>query len=179
MYGSDEHKVFIDELYFNINKAAYQATTYLATEKSPWKEGKTHRNAYVLAIAPTSSIALIAGTTASHEPVFAKKWEEESMLGVSTVTAPDINADNYEYYVSAYDVDQLKMLELTSIRQKYVDQSISHNMYFRPETTTGADIYKAIMHAWKLKIKTLYYLRSKSQKVKQSQSDNVACSGCE
>lgn len=179
MYGSEEHKKYIDELYYNLEQAALQASQDLAVEKGPWKVGKDKRNAYIMAIAPTSSIALIAGTTATHEPVFNRKWEEESMLGVSTVTAPNISPDTYEYYISAYDVDPKDMIDLTAIRQKYVDQAISHNMYFRPEQTTGAMVYEAIMYAWKKGLKTLYYLRSKSIKKVIKQSDLVACSGCE
>jgi ribonucleoside-diphosphate reductase alpha chain len=178
MYGSQAHKDYIAVLYRDLYETANLASEDLAQEKGPWKEGKTKRNAYIGAIAPTSSIAIIAGTLASHEPAFAVKWTEENMLGVSTVTAPNINADTYPYYVSAYDVDQKDMIDLTAIRQESVDQSISHNIYFKPENTKGKDVYDLIMYAWRKKVKTLYYLRSKSKKI-VAQSDTITCSGCE
>ena len=70
------------------------------------------------------------------------------------------------------------MLELTSIRQQYVDQAISHNMYYVPENITGKTIFTNIMYAWKKGVKTLYYTRTKSKELSK-ESDGIKCFGCE
>ncbi len=179
-YGSTQHLIFIDELYNNMNMITNKASLHLGRERGSWNNNHLdYRNAYKMCIAPTSSIAILMGTSSSCEPVFAKKWFEENMDGNIPFTAPNINAENYQYYVSAYDVDQLKMITATGIRQKYFDMGISHNMYFRPENITIGKIYKTIHHAWKSGLKSLYYLRSESAKIEEVKSQDIACFGCE
>lgn len=187
MYGSHTHKEMAYELYDAIYYFAAEASKALAFEKGPWKPGKDFRNAYWGAIAPTSSISILVGTTASHEPVFKRKFQEENMMGVCPVVAPKLSAENYEYYVSAYDVNQFDMIDLTAIRQHALNrygggQSISHNIYVIPEKTEMKNIYDLILYAHDSGLMTTYYLRSKSQKEKvekESMSSNIACSGCE
>ena len=192
-FGSDEHEKLIKEIYEEVYNTAYEASKQLAKERGPWEEGKETRNAYLGAIAPTGTISLITGTSSCHEPIFARKWVEENTLGAFSVTAPNLNPDTYMYYVSAYEIDQKRMVELTAVRQKimnkYLGQSISHNMYFMPvypdgRKTSGKDVYETIMHAWKKGLKSLYYLRSKSLKDIQEQqntsfSSTIKCWGCE
>ena len=176
-FGSDAHKEIIDEVYSNIYSTAEKASIELGKEKGEWKEGKG-RNAYIGAIAPTSSISHISGTTASHEPVFKKMWYEEGIFGNIPVVAPKLDVHNYTFYVSAYDIDQKDMLDLTAIRQKYVDQSISHNLYYVPEEITAKTIFENILYAWKKGVKTLYYTRTKSREL-EKESDRIHCFGCE
>ena len=178
LYGSQKHKNIIDWIYNDLYASAHNASAILAKEKGEWKKGKSKRNAYIGAIAPTSSIALLCGTTPSHEPVFKRFWYEDGIFGTIPVVAPNLNLETYSLYVSAYDVKQSDMIELTSIRQPYIDQSISHNLYFRPEEITGKDIFEAVMLAWKLGLKTIYYTRTKSKEV-QKETDKIACFGCE
>jgi len=178
MYGGVKHKKLIDKLYKNIYTIAENSSELIGKEKGVWKEGKTKRNAYLSAIAPTSSIALLTATSPSHEPVFKKFWLEDGMFGKVPIVAPNLNPNNYSYYVNAYDINQIDMLELTSIRQKYVDQSISHNLYFKPEETTAKTILEAIIYAWMNNVKTIYYTRTKSKEV-EKESDRIRCHGCE
>ena len=178
VFGSEEHQEFDDKLYSMVYGTVEETSKKLAEEKGEWKEGKGMRNAYVGAIAPTSSISHICGTTASHEPVFKRMWYEDGIFGVIPVVAPNLNSDTYMYYVNAYDVDQKNMLKLTAIRQKYVDQSISHNMYYIPEEITAKTIFDNIMYAWKNGVKTIYYTRTKSKEL-MKESDGVHCFGCE
>jgi len=178
MYGSEEHIDLVDELYKNIYSTAEEASKELAKEKGEWKHGKEMRNAYIGAIAPTSSISLLVGTTPSHEPIFKRMWYEDGIFGNIPVVAPNLNSDTYYYYVSAYDVSQKNMIRLTATRQKYVDQSISHNLYFKPDEITGKTIFNLIMFAWKSGLKTIYYTRTGSKQL-EKESDKIACLGCE
>ena len=178
MYGSDEHKMLVNELYKDIYTTAEKTSMELGKEKGEWKKGKGTRNAYIGAIAPTSSISHICGTTPSHEPVFKRFWKEDGIFGVIPVVAPNLSADTYMYYVNAYEINQKDMLRLTAIKQKYVDQSISHNLYYIPEEITARTIFEDIMFAWKSGVKTLYYTRTKSKEV-EKESDKIHCHGCE
>lgn len=66
-----------------------------------------------------------------------------------------------EVYRTAFEEDQRWVLEHAKTRQEFVDQMISTNLFLRP------DIHKlelAALHimAWRMKLKSLYYCRSKS-----------------
>ena len=189
-YGSEKHIEYVHEVMktirsaideVNIELACHRGSAPIFDSASLLHGADPIRCMYQMAIAPTASISLIAGTTSAHEPVFGYKWNEDGLFGPTTVTAPNINPDNYQYYKSAYDVDQKKMLDICAAHQQYVDQSISHNLYFRPEGLTAGKISDTIIYAWKIGIKTLYYLRSKSQKAQtdDSMSAGVVCSGCQ
>lgn len=182
IYGSKEHLEFIDELYANIAYYSDKTSKELAVERGPWKEGEEHRNAYRRALAPTSSISVIMGTTAMHEGAFDKVWIEETKMGNVKMIAPNINPDNFAFYVSPYDVNQQDAIKATAIRQKYTDQGISHNIYFRPEKTNGKEVFDTLILAWKLGLKSTYYLRSESKKVTKEpaiKTTKIACVGCE
>ncbi|KHE67168.1 ribonucleoside-diphosphate reductase subunit alpha, partial [Halobacillus sp. BBL2006] len=83
------------------------------------------RNGYLMAVAPNSSTSLIAGSTASIDPIFKRFYSEEKKDYKIPVTAPDLSPETYWYYKSAYDIDQHESIKQNAIRQKYVDQSIS------------------------------------------------------
>jgi len=178
MYGSKEHKNLIRELYSNFAEISDKASKELGAEKGTWNEDSPYRNAYRRAIAPTSSVSILFGTTAMHEPVYNKIWIEDNKLGAFKMTAPNITADNYNFYVNAYDVNQQDMVECTSIRQEFIDQGISHNLYFRPGAS-GKEVYDTIMYAWKKELKSLYYLRSESLDIQEPREYVIKCYGCE
>ena len=178
MYGSQEHFNFIEGLYSNFQTISDIESVKLGTERGTWSLDSKYRNAYRRAIAPTSSISLIFGTSAFTEAVFNKVWTEKNNLGAFKITAPNINTDNYQYYINSYEVNQDDAIKATSIRAKYIDQGQSHNIYYRPGTT-GKQVYDTIMLAWKLKLKSLYYLRSDSAQLEEIKSDKIVCFGCE
>lgn len=187
-YGSSEHTEYIHATMNTIRAAVDDANYELAIERGMCKAIPDNastpsfypikRCAYQMAIAPTASISLIAGTTSAHEPVFGYKWNEDGLFGPTVVTAPNINPDNYQYYKSAYDIDQKDMINVAAAIQGYVDQSVSHNLYLRPDEVSAGKISDLLIYAWKSKLRTLYYLRSKSKQIK-SMSDTVACVGCQ
>lgn len=138
------------------------------------------RNGYLMAIAPTSSISILVGTTQAIEPVYKKKWYEENLSGLIPVVVPNLSPDTYQYYPSAYDVDQLGIIKAAAIRQKWIDQGQSTNIFVNPETTTGKTLNDIYMLAWKLGNKSTYYLRSKSPEAKVDVADrSLECSGCQ
>ncbi|WP_049985237.1 ribonucleoside-diphosphate reductase subunit alpha [Halobellus rufus] len=70
----------------------------------------------------------------------------------------EIPEDLRELYRSAFEIDPRHQLDLTGHRGQWIDQSVSHNVFF--PSTDGSlldDVYKT---AWELGIKTTYYLRT-------------------
>lgn len=179
-YASEEHLELIDEIYSVIRIETDIASMNLAVERGAWSPDSQYRNAYRRAIAPTSSISILFGTTPSSEPVYDRIWSEENNMGIFNVVVPNLNPDTWEYYRNAYEISQIDMVIAEARRQKDIDMGISHNIYFIPEETTGKDVHDVIMAAWKAGLKSLYYLRSRSadaSKVRDTEAE-IACFGC-
>ncbi len=138
------------------------------------------RNGYLMAIAPTSSISILVGTTQAIEPVYKKKWFEENLSGLIPVVVPKLSLDTWEYYISAYDVEQKDIIKAASIRQKWIDQGQSLNVFISLDKVSGKYLSEIYMLAWKLGLKSTYYLRGQSA---DSQSDiqdkSGECSSCQ
>lgn len=64
-------------------------------------------------------------------------------------------------YKTFKEINQLELVKQAGIRQHYVDQSVSLNLAF-PTQATPKWINQVHMEAWKLGIKTLYYMRTES-----------------
>ncbi|MDK2062768.1 ribonucleoside-diphosphate reductase subunit alpha [Aliarcobacter butzleri] len=138
------------------------------------------RNGYMMAIAPTSSISILVGTTQAIEPVYKRKWFEENLSGLIPVVVPNLSVENYQYYVGAYDVEQTGIIKAAAIRQKWIDQGQSTNVFIKPENASGKYLNDLFMLAWKLGNKSTYYLRSKSPEAKNDVEDrSLECAGCQ
>lgn len=72
-----------------------------------------------------------------------------------------LSADEKEIFRTAFELDQRWIIEHASTRQKYVDQSISTNL-FLPADVQKAELNYIHFLAWKRGLKSLYYCRSKS-----------------
>lgn len=145
---------------------------------------KFMRNGYLMAIAPTSSISILVGTTQAIEPIYKKKWYEENLSGLIPIVVPKLNPDTWNYYVSAFDIDQTSVIRAASVRQKWIDQGQSTNIFILPENTTGKTLNNIYTLAWKLGLKSTYYLRSQSAEAKKDTEVDVVdrtieCSGCQ
>jgi ribonucleoside-diphosphate reductase alpha chain len=125
------------------------------------------RNGYLMAIAPTSSISILTGTTQSTEPVYKRKWFEENLSGSIPVVAPNLNSETWLFYKSVYDVEQLDLIRAGAIRQKWIDQSQSLNIFVNPENITGGKLNSIYINAWEYGLKSTYYLRSLSKDVEE------------
>ena len=138
------------------------------------------RNGYLMAIAPTSSISILTGTTQTIEPVYKRKWYEENLSGLIPVCAPNLNPDTWEYYTPAYDLDQTILVKAAAIRQKWIDQGQSLNIFITLDKASGKYLNEIYMTAWKLGIKSTYYLRSQSPEANNDIEDrSMECVGCQ
>lgn len=149
--------------YFN--ERGYQSEEWVKLKADVQQHGI--RNGYLLAVAPTSSTAIIAGSTASIDPVFKPFYYEEKKDFKIPVTAPDLNYRTYDIYRrSAYIVDQRWSIRQNAVRQKHIDQSISFNIYV-PNTIRASVLLDLHLQAWKEGLKTTYYVRSTSSDVEE------------
>ena len=78
--------------------------------------------------------------------------------------------DLKEKYKTAFDRDMFKLIECNSARQKWMDQSISFNLYNKSTSLKYLnDIYMA---CWEYGLKTTYYLRNRAAtKVEKATTD--------
>ena len=147
------------------------------------------RNATLMAIAPTASIGLIAGTTPGFDPQFTQIFSRSTGSGKflevnqNLVKAlkdagiwDDVKMDILrsqgdiqpialipdeikKVYKTSFQVDPYAFLEIAARAQKWIDQAISRNMYL--ETRDIDELAEIYMGAWERGVKTTYYLHQK------------------
>jgi len=146
------------------------------------EEVKTNgmRNGYLMAIAPTSSISILVGTTQAIEPVFKRKWFEENLSGQIPVVVPNLSPDTWNYYTPAYEVEQTDIIKAAAIRQKWIDQGQSTNIFMSLDKASGKYLHQIYSLAWELGLKSTYYLRSQSPEAASDVADrSQECVGCQ
>ena len=174
-FTNDEVKELVDFDYKAYSKEEWDTLRELVSEHM--------RNGYLMAIAPTSSISILVGTTQSTEPIYKKKWYEENLSGLIPVVVPRLSPDTWDYYPSAYDVDQMDIVKAASIRQKWIDQGQSTNIFLRLDRASAKYLNDVYMLSHSLGNKSNYYLRSQSadsSKADDSIVDrSIECEGCQ
>ena len=193
-WESEEHLKFVDEVFERINFAAIKADNALAIERgsyklfdgSDWQNGDYFkkrgytsekwkelqrsvcdngmRNAYLLAIAPTSSTSVLSGTTAGVDPVMKRFFLEEKKGSMLPRVAPELSINTWWYYKPAHTIDQTWSIKAAGVRQRHIDQAQSMNLYITNEFTMR-QVLNLYIEAWKAGVKTIYYVRSKSLEV--------------
>ncbi|MFT4312860.1 MAG: ribonucleoside-diphosphate reductase subunit alpha [Candidatus Woesearchaeota archaeon] len=147
------------------------------------------RNSNVMAIAPTATISTISGCLPCIEPIYKNIYVKSNMSGEFTIVNPyliedlkkeklwnqdmldklkyydgdvsliaEIPDELKELYKEAFDVPFEISIKHNALRQKWIDQSQSFNLFIKG--TSGSKISQAYTLAWKLGLKTTYYLRS-------------------
>lgn len=198
-WESQEHLDFVDKVFERISFAAIDESSEIASEKgsyeffpgSEWESGlffrrrgyespewkavekkvKEHgmRNAYLLAIAPTSSTSIIAGTSAGVDPVMKRFFYEEKKGEMLARLAPELSPQTWWYYKNAHEIDQSWSVLASAIRQRHIDQAQSMNLYITNDYTMK-QVLSLYLLAWEKGVKTIYYIRSKSLEVEECES---------
>lgn len=147
------------------------------------------RNATLMAIAPTASIGLVAGTTPGLDPQFSQIFSRSTSSGkflevnrnlVATLQSAglwervreailrsqgdiqhiaEIPDEIKETYKTSFQLSPYAFLEVAARAQKWIDQAISRNMYL--ETRDLGDMMSIYAAAWERGVKTTYYLHMK------------------
>tara|TARA_Y100001938_G_scaffold150526_1_gene241872 strand:+ start:2068 stop:4530 length:2463 start_codon:yes stop_codon:yes gene_type:complete len=76
-----------------------------------------------------------------------------------------------EKYKTAFDRDMFKLIECNGARQKWMDQSISFNLYNK--TTSLKYLNDLYMACWEAGLKTTYYLRNRAASTVEKSSENT------
>ena len=198
-WESEEHLKFVNEVFERINFAAIKADNALAIERgayklfdgSDWQNGDYFkkrgytsekwkdlqrsvcengmRNAYLLAVAPTSSTSVLSGTTAGVDPVMKRFYLEEKKGSMLPRVAPELSVNTWWYYKPAHTIDQTWSIKAAGVRQRHIDQAQSMNLYITNEFTMR-QVLNLYIEAWKAGVKTIYYVRSKSLEVEDCDS---------
>ena len=163
-----------------VDRGGLFASTYEWDELRAKVKNQGMRNGYLMAIAPTSSISILTGTTQAIEPVFKRKWFEENLSGLIPVVVPNLSSETWSYYTPAYDLDQRVLIRAAAIRQKWLDQGQSLNIFITLDKASGKYLNDIYMLAWKLGLKSTYYLRSQSPELANDAEDrSMECVGCQ
>ena len=147
------------------------------------------RNATLMAIAPTASIGLVAGTTPGLDPqfsqIFSRSTSNGKFLEVNRNLVNDLQALGIwettreailrsqgdiqniasipermkQTYKTSFQLSPYSFLEVAARAQKWIDQAISRNMYL--ETRDLGDMMDIYFAAWERGVKTTYYLHMK------------------
>jgi ribonucleoside-diphosphate reductase alpha chain len=164
-------------------------TTRLDWDKLRAKVKGGMRNATLMAIAPTASIGLVAGTTPGLDPqfsqIFSRATSNGKFLEVNRNLVNDLQKlgiwdqtreailrsqgdiqniaaipdDLKAVYKTSFQLSPYSFLEVAARAQKWIDQSISRNMYL--ETRDLGDMMDIYFAAWERGVKTTYYLHMK------------------
>lgn len=195
-WESGRHLEFADKVFEWINYAAIEASCDYAAEKgryelfegSDWQTGRYFekrdfnspewtclrgrvaehglRNGWLIAIAPTSSTSMLAGTTAGLDPIMNRYYLEEKKNGLVPRVAPDLSPQTFWKYKNAHYIDQQWSIRACGVRQRHVDQAQSMNLYITNEYTLRQVLNLYIL-AWESGVKTIYYIRSRSLEVEE------------
>lgn len=143
------------------------------------------RNGTVLAVAPTATIALIAGTSPSLDPYYSNIFARQTLSGKFLEVNPvlfeelkslglweqarealvesqgDVRALTWlpqeirRRYPTAYQLSPEAYLELAARAQKWVDLGVSRSLFF--EDATPATLARVYLEAWERGLKGTYY----------------------
>jgi ribonucleoside-diphosphate reductase alpha chain len=147
------------------------------------------RNSNTMAVAPTATIANIAGCFPSIEPIYKNMyvksnfsgeftiinrhlvaelkelglWNEEMMERIkyhdgSVQAIADIPMELRRRYKEVFEIDSVWIVKHAAHRAKWIDQSQSVNIF--TTSTSGRAISDTYMSAWRMGLKTTYYLRT-------------------
>lgn len=181
--GSYIQRKYLDEPEFEFTfekNTQFFSHIYIPT-KQDWrklseeiqKDGLYH--AYLLAVAPTGSISYINETSSSLHPIVQRvEHRQESNVGAVYYPTPYLSNETIDYFTSAYDMDQRKIIDVYAAAQKHVDQGMSLTLFMRSELPEGLyewkegktqnmttrDLNRLRNYAYARGIKSLYYIRT-------------------
>jgi ribonucleoside-diphosphate reductase alpha chain len=122
------------------------------------------------------------------EALLEKKGQNKSKIwdqiladngSVQNLPTEVLTEDEKEIFLTFSEINQLELVRQAAIRQRYIDQTQSLNLSFDP-TDSPRWMNQVHMEAWKLGVKTLYYLRTDSVikgDLGSRTSECVACDG--
>jgi len=172
-YDSDRAVEMAEEIMAFISETSWDESRHLAEERGPFPawEGSIHdrpvRNATTTSIAPTGTISMIAGCSASIEPLYNVTYTKHVMGGLemssnrfvaiaknrgfysealmrdlhgrtSLQDEPRIPDDVKRLFETAHDVPARRHLEIQAAFQRHVDNAVSKTVNLPASATVDA-----------------------------------------
>jgi ribonucleoside-diphosphate reductase alpha chain len=205
-YGSEDSIALIDGIMSYMLRVAIASSATIAQckgtfEKYNWQHIKNSplmkslkgtpeydlvktfglRNASLLSIAPTGSIATMTGLSGGVEPLYDISYERTThslekqkknfkvfaksvghllkFKGIDPENFTDDQIkDGYKFITSAHDIDPIDRIELQATMQKYVDNAISSTVNLNNSATVD-DVFDTYLIAWRMGCKGLTIFR--------------------
>lgn len=143
------------------------AEDWKALQQQVEKYGLFH--AYRLAIAPTQSISYVQNATTSVMPIVDQIERRTYGNAETFYPMPFLSPETMWYYKSAFNTDQMKLIDLIATIQTHVDQGISTILYVNSEVSTR-ELSRLYVYAHHKGLKSLYYTRNKLLSVEECTS---------
>ena len=129
-------------------------------------------HAYRLAIAPTQSISYVQNATSSVMPIVDQIERRTYGNAETFYPMPFLSPETMWYYKSAFNIDQMKLIDLIATIQQHVDQGISTILYVNSEISTR-ELSRLYVYAHHKGLKSLYYTRNKLLSVEECTSCSI------
>lgn len=126
-------------------------------------------HAYRLAIAPTQSISYVQNATSSVMPIVDQIERRTYGNAETFYPMPFLSPETMWFYKSAFNTDQMKLIDLIATIQEHVDQGISTILYVNSEISTR-ELSRLYVYAHHKGLKSLYYTRNKLLSVEECTS---------
>ncbi|MCU5076985.1 class 1b ribonucleoside-diphosphate reductase subunit alpha [Bacillus cereus] len=136
--------------------------------KQVQRDGLYH--SYRLAIAPNQSSGYVQNATPSVMPIVDKVETRSTDKATTYYPMPYLSKQTFFSYKSAYEMDQMKVIDLIAEIQPHVDQGISCILHVTNGTSTR-DLARYYIYAEKKGLKSLYYTRTSNSTIEEC----IAC----
>jgi len=127
------------------------------------------RNALMLAIMPTATSGKSINATESIEPISNLLYKESGTKNITSLV-PNFRKNN-KYYKNGFECNQEMLVKLAAIRQCYIDQSQSLNLYFKHPDSLY-ELSRIHLLGFEYGVKTYYYMKQLKS------SDEEICESC-
>jgi len=143
------------------------------------------RNATLTSLMPSESSSQVSNATNGIDLPRGPITVKASKDGILKQVVPEYEKLAYDYEYLWYDSNNIGMLKLVAIMQKFVDQSISTNTRYNPANYPNGkvpmkEMLKELLLAYKYGVKTLYYHHTNdgSDDTQDSLDDGCAGGAC-
>ena len=168
-----------------------------------WCVGSGMRHTHLVAIAPTRTNSVISGAFSQGiEPIDSNYFVAKQAKGTFVRKNPTLEElfcargisdeiwnvileekgsvqhldcltdEEKQVFLTAREIDQCELIKQAADRQIYVCQGQSLNLFVDPEASPEY-LFKLHLSAWKMGLKSLYYLKSSSMLTKSNDADAI------
>lgn len=177
-YGEQESLNILNDIMSCIQNSSYLESHKLGKERGIPLNCQypeiNRRNITTVSIAPTGSIAFIAGCSHGIEPIFSPTYTRIDERGQKYIVEHE--KAHEPYFVATVDCDNIptwkQHIDIQATAQKWCDSGISKTINME-ENITVEDVYNAIIYAWQKNCKgiTIYRNNSRQMQVLNSNSN--------